>query len=128
VKEESKSSPWQESSLYFGEENPNQFLDKIGNLSIRTSSSRNSGLGVSPATMSPRQSIETESLPLQLPPKHLFTCTVGRSFASQARYCLHGSNEIAFLLYHLCISSGIKPEGLSSPPPLTDTYHETYDI
>ena len=59
-------------------------------------------------------------LPLKLPPKYLFTCTVGRTMVSHARYCLYGSQEIAFLLYHLCISSGIKPEGLSGPPPLPE--------
>ena len=59
-------------------------------------------------------------LPLKLPPKYLFTCTVGRTMASQARYCLQGSQEIAYLLYHLCISSGIKPEGLSCAPQLPD--------
>jgi len=128
---EDKTPSWQESSLYFGGENPTQFLEKDFNLSIgvdspnKLSPKLTEKLG-SPNRLSPRPSIETD-LPLQLPPKHLFTCTVGRSLASQARYCLHGSQEIAYLLYHLAIASGIKPEGLSGPPPLSESNHE-YEI
>lgn len=129
-KEEPKMTSWQESGLYFGGENGSQFLDKNFNLTLgvnspsKNSSSKNDSR--TPTAVSPRGSLETD-LPIQLPPKYLFTCTVGRTMASQARYCLQGSQEIAFLLYHLCIASGIKPEGLSAPPPLSEL-HDTYDI
>ncbi|KAK9830458.1 hypothetical protein WJX72_011880 [[Myrmecia] bisecta] len=43
---------------------------------------------------------EVMQLPLQLPPEHLYTCTVGRK-RSQARYFLHGSSEIGALLAEL---------------------------
>ncbi|KAG7673541.1 hypothetical protein KSW81_006745 [Nannochloris sp. 'desiccata'] len=51
-------------------------------------------------------------LPFQLPPKHLFTCTVGRSMASKASFCLNGSMEVAMLLYQFACESGMKPEDL----------------
>lgn len=44
-------------------------------------------------------------LPFSLPPKYLFTCTVGRSMASKAQYCLNGSVEVAELL-HKCAQAG----------------------
>lgn len=89
---------------------PNRSAEKDQKLSPRVIGETANGLAS--ATIS--------DLPLKLPPKYLFTCTVGRTMVSQARYCLYGSQEIAFLLYHLCISSGIKPEGLSGPPPLPE--------
>lgn len=127
-KDEQKVPSWQESGLYFGGENGSQFLDKNFNLTLGVNSPSKAApnQGDDSRTLSPRASLETD-LPIQLPPKYLFTCTVGRTMASQARYCLQGSQEIAFLLYHLCIASGIKPEGLSSPPPLSEI-HDTYDI
>ena len=51
-------------------------------------------------------------LPFPLPPKYLFTCTVGRSMASKAKYCLNGSMEVAMLLYQLAQESGMKPGDL----------------
>lgn len=58
----------------------NQNLDKFSNMSLEVSTS--------PAENeedTSRRNVVGE-LPINLPPKHLFTCTVGRSFASQARY------------------------------------------
>lgn len=47
-------------------------------------------------------------IPFQLPPEHLFTCTVGRTMASKAKFSVQGSTEIAHLLNELVIASGIK--------------------
>lgn len=51
-------------------------------------------------------------LPFSLPPKHLFSCTVGRSMASKAHFCLNGSMEVAMLLYQLALESGMRPNDL----------------
>ncbi len=138
--EEQHTPPWQESGLYSSRPSmasissmEQSMVDK--NYDVPTGvSSPNKGPTPNRSAekdqkLSPRVIGETANglasatisdLPLKLPPKYLFTCTVGRTMVSQARYCLYGSQEIAFLLYHLCISSGIKPEGLSGPPPLPE--------
>ncbi len=54
-------------------------------------------------------------LPMALPPAHLFTCTVGRAMASKAKFCLHGSSEVALLLYKLALAAGGEPASLVAP-------------
>lgn len=56
-----------------------------------------------------------EALPLALPPRALFTCTVGRSMASKAQYCLGGSMEVALLLSQLAAADGLRVEALVPP-------------
>ncbi|KAL3135793.1 Trehalose-6-P synthase/phosphatase complex synthase subunit [Trebouxia sp. C0010 RCD-2024] len=51
--------------------------------------------------------LELPPLPLKLPPKHLYTCTVGRN-RSQARFFVHGSTEIAALLAELADASSLE--------------------
>ncbi|KAL0043722.1 hypothetical protein WJX82_000124 [Trebouxia sp. C0006] len=50
--------------------------------------------------------LELPPLPMKLPPKHLYTCTVGRN-RSQARFFVHGSTEIAALLAELADASSL---------------------
>ncbi|GAB4814718.1 hypothetical protein N2152v2_001764 [Parachlorella kessleri] len=53
---------------------------------------------------------EPSELQLHLPPQHLFTCTVGKSSLSKARYCLAGSIDVAQLLHQLAVADGLHPE------------------
>jgi trehalose 6-phosphate synthase/phosphatase len=55
-----------------------------------------------------RRGINVAELPFALPPKNLFTCTVGRSMASQAHYSLQGSTEVALLLRQFVAASGLE--------------------
>lgn len=53
-------------------------------------------------------------LPIRLPPRHLYTCTVGRSMASAAEFSLGNSQEVAQLLHSMASADGI-PEELLVP-------------
>ena len=70
-----------------------------------------------------------DSLPLRLPPKHLYTCTVGRSMASRAAYSLNGSMEVAVLLHRMALADGITTSqlqlpGLSTSASFDDLLHQ----
>ncbi|CAK0785345.1 Trehalose-6-P synthase/phosphatase complex synthase subunit [Coccomyxa viridis] len=66
-----------------------------------------------------------QAAPLDLPPKHLYTCTVGRN-RSQARYFLNGSSEVGSLLAEL---AGFGPQAKQPPaePPDPDEELEESD-
>ena len=113
---------WQsDSNLYFPGYENREGLENFGELSINMSSGpggkENSDI---------RKGLDSD-IPLKLPPKYLYTCTVGRGFASQARYCLAGSMEVALLLYQISQASGVAPEGLSIPPHPTGS-HDVYSL
>jgi trehalose 6-phosphate synthase/phosphatase len=61
-------------------------------------------------------------LPMRLPPKYLYTCTVGRSMASAASYSLSGSSEVAQLLHGLAEADGAEVSPLQAPtsPTMAD--------
>ncbi|PSC73982.1 Alpha,alpha-trehalose-phosphate synthase [UDP-forming] 1 [Micractinium conductrix] len=56
-----------------------------------------------------------DGVPFKLPPKFLFTCTVGRSMASKASYSLSGSMEVAMLLHKMALADGIPTSQLHMP-------------
>lgn len=70
-----------------------------------------------------------DDLPFKLPPKYLFTCTVGRSMASRASYSLGGSMEVAMLLHKMAMADGIPASqlhmpGLSTSASFDDLLHQ----
>eukprot|EP00887_Chlorella_sp_A99_P006845 scaffold2.g6845.t1 len=56
----------------------------------------------------PGRAAAAAELPMHLPPKHVFTCAVGRNVASRARYFLHGSMDIALLLHQMARADGVE--------------------
>ncbi|KAK9828321.1 hypothetical protein WJX74_008705 [Apatococcus lobatus] len=56
---------------------------------------------------------EAMSLPLHLPPQHLYTCTIGRK-RSQARWLLNGSNDVGSLLSRLAHQQAYSLAGMDS--------------
>lgn len=51
------------------------------------------------------------------------------------RYCLHGSTEVALLLHHFAVATGVEPAGLPMPVlgssfndlyALYSTFHDSY--
>ncbi|PRW61035.1 Alpha,alpha-trehalose-phosphate synthase [UDP-forming] 1 isoform B [Chlorella sorokiniana] len=61
------------------------------------------------------QQQQADGLPFKVPPKYLFTCTVGRSMASKASYSLSGSMEVAQLLHKMALADGIPTSQLHLP-------------
>lgn len=75
---------------------------------LKASDSMGSMGQAEPKKETSRRSLNISDIPVSLPPKHLFTCTVGRSIASKAKFCVQGSTEIAQLLNELVsVGSGL---------------------